>query len=187
MRAEDQAAAFQGSPGWTAPPQSGALPATQQAQALQPAGVGGPGWNEDFDQAWAQRMMKQYGVTMEDLRDPATRRYLNRQQAAQRAVPPGTGGIDPAQKPASSNVVPQTPGQYGGINPGGNTYPQKETPSVGGLPSTPGQYGGINPGANGVSGGGPVQNPAGLQGQQSVLRRRLGEYGPAQQGGGGLV
>lgn len=56
----------------------------------QAAGIGGPGWSEDFDQAWGDRMMKLYGVTVEDLRDPETRRWLNRQQRKKAGAQPET-------------------------------------------------------------------------------------------------
>lgn len=83
-------------------------------------GVGGPGWNEDFDQDWANRMMKIYGVTMEDLRDPNTRRSLNRQQRESRATPPpSTGGTEPP--PPGWNIPPGTGGIQPVPEPGGST------------------------------------------------------------------
>lgn len=78
-------------------------------------GVGGPGWNEEFDQDWANRMMKIYGVSMEDLRDPGTRRSLNRQQR-EGGPPPRTGGPEPVPQPnrppgtgGPEPVPPKTP------------------------------------------------------------------------------
>lgn len=130
-------------------------------------GIGDAGWAEDFDQAWANRMMRDYGVSMDELRDPNTRRSLNRQQREKQAAAaaPQTGGAE--LKPSAGSPPPITqsiPGQsgvYGGYNPGGGarpggiySQPGGARPGTGGaeprpntLPTQPGQYGGINPGA----------------------------------------
>lgn len=93
-------------------------------------GVGGPGWNEEFDQDWANRMMKIYGVSMEDLRDPGTRRSLNRQQRERNAAPPPpqTGGPEPLP-PANANRPPGT----GGLEP----LPPKTPQGTGGPAGSP--------------------------------------------------
>jgi len=61
-----------------------ALPQTAQP-AEQKAGIGGPGWNEDFDQAWARRVLDNsqlkdaFGLSdTSSLRDEETRRQINR-------------------------------------------------------------------------------------------------------------
>lgn len=111
-------------------------PATQPTAAPQPkAGIGGEGWNEDFDQAWGGRMMKQYGVTMEDLRDPETRRWLNRQQ---RNKPQPTA--QPAAQPKPTTQAAARPGVTSVVQSGGESA-SRSTPA--------GQ-------------GGPVVNPAEL-------------------------
>lgn len=137
MTPQDQMEALGGGGGWTQPPQWNPAPAMPNVLQKPPApapkaGIGGEGWNEDFDQAWANRMMKQYGVSMEDLRDEGTRRWLNRQQRERQSTPaaPQTGGPEP-----NPNTPPTQPVQPGPVvNPGGW------------IPGQSGPYGGYNPG-----------------------------------------
>ncbi len=183
--AQDQANVFGGDwTRWTQPAvrpwnPAPAVPNVLAPQPQPPApktGIGGAGWNEDFDQAWANRVMGAgLGVSsIEDLRDPETRAWANRQLRKQQA----------AQAPASTPTAPQT----GGPEP----KPTESKPTSGGvgvpgqsIPGQTGPYGGYNPG--GGSGGTDPWSTARAQAQalnQNTSGRSelYPQPGPARQG-----
>lgn len=154
LPAEDQLGAIRRP--WTPPPQTlapAATPAPQQAQAMQQqTGIGGPGWDQPFDQAWAKRAMKKLGLTLEDLQDPATRKWANRQMQQQRTGTPAAT-TPTATTPATPTATPAVPAKGAGpaINPavlvgrpGGNmpqTPQNREAPGIWGQRPDPGQGG----------------------------------------------
>jgi hypothetical protein len=164
--------------------QTDAPQATSQPQAgggEKKAGIGGGGWNEDFDEAWGRRVLENpklkelFGLSgYESLRDEETRRQVNRWLRENKG---GEGGGGTAAGAAQSAPAASTTGAAKKAEAGGVVQP----PGTTGKTSLPG---GVKPPPSGppkssTSILAPGRLPSSLLWQNTVLPASGGEI-PAQ-------
>ena len=128
--------------GATDAPQASTQPAAGSESAAQKSGVGGEGWNEDFDEAWGRRVLENskikdlFGLSdYSSLRDEETRRQINRYlrdnrnaagdggSAGTAASAPAQGGAKPPTATATAPVTKQPPGTTGATSLPGQVPP----------------------------------------------------------------
>lgn len=144
-------------------PQATSQPQQSEAPAKK-AGVGGGGWNEDFDEAWGRRVLENpklkdlFGLSdYSSLRDEETRRQINRWLRNNKGGEGGDAGTGVAQsatsaaatvgagKKAETGATVQPAGTTGkaslpgGVKPPPAVPPQRSTSLLapGRLPSSP--------------------------------------------------
>lgn len=168
-----------------------ANPATDAPQATsqpavsgtQKAGKGGAGWNEDFDEAWGKRVLENpklketFGLSdYGSLRDPETRRQINRWLRQNRESGGGGGGqaaaVPAAAKPAAAPAaVPKGP-----VQPGSTTGRAGGSSDFGNPPPPPAAFANLKPSILPTG-----RLPVGLLYQSTILPAASGEI-PAMNG-----